>query len=368
MKILHLETGMHLYGGARQVLYLIEGLERRGVDNVLVCAKASAVANAGRESCAVIELKMRGDLDLPFVGRFFRLIKQQQPDIIHIHSRRGADTLGGLAARWAGTPAVLTRRVDNPESSLGVRLKYPLFRQVVAISGYIEHGLREAGIDERKLSCVPSAVDSTLFCQRDCEDTWLREEFGVSPGEPILAVVAQLIRRKGHEFVIRAMQGIVQRFPSATMLLLGRGPLEDSLRKQIAQAGLAERVQLVGFRDDLHRVLACVDVLVHPALAEGLGVALLQAASAGVAIVASDAGGIPEIVEHERTGLLVARGDSEALAQAVCRLLADSELRASLGRTARAKVLEEFSIDRMTEGNLGVYQSMLRRATETADG
>ena len=367
MKIMHLETGKHLYGGAQQVLYLMEGLRKRHVDNVLVCSKGSEIADGARGSCTVIELPMRGDLDLSFIGRFCRLIKAERPDIVHIHSRRGADTLGGLATRWEGTPAVLTRRVDNPESAVGVLLKYPLFRRVVAISRCIERGLREAGVDEHKLTCVPSAVDSKLFRPSDCDRAWLRDEFDVSAEGPLLAVVAQLIPRKGHELAISAMKEVVQRFPAATMLLLGRGPLEGALRERIAQEGLAERVLLTGFRNDVPRLLACVDVLVHPALMEGLGVAVLQAASVGVAIVASEAGGIPEIVEHERTGLLVAPGDSKALAEAVCRLLADDALRESLGGFARRKVLEEFSIDRMTEGNLAVYRSMLSRSAESVD-
>ena len=359
MKILHLETGMHLYGGAQQVLYLLSGLEERGVRNVLVCARGSEVAAAAPESCGVIETRMAGDLDLPFIGRLCRIIKKERPDLVHIHSRRGADTLGGLAARWAGAPAVLSRRVDNPETALGVRFKYPLYARVVAISGYIERGLRDAGVRGDKLECVPSAVDHDVFRPRECSRRWLQDELGIASGTPVLAVIAQLIPRKGHAVAIRAMGQIAERFPTATMLLLGQGQLEKALRAQIAEAGLEDRVRLLGFRADVAKILMYVDVLIHPALMEGLGVALLQGASAGVAMVASAVGGIPEVVAHERTGLLVPPDDSDALALAVCRLLEDRELAARLGANAREKVLESYTIDCMVAGNLDVYRSVL---------
>ena len=122
MRLLHLEAGKHLYGGALQVLLLVEGLERRGIQNLLVVPKGSEVAEeAARRGLPVQTVPMAGEADLLFPVRFFRLIRSAAPDLVHLHSRRGADTLGALGARWAGVPVVLTRRVDNPEPSWAVR-------------------------------------------------------------------------------------------------------------------------------------------------------------------------------------------------------------------------------------------------------
>ncbi|MCU7857711.1 MAG: glycosyltransferase, partial [Candidatus Thiodiazotropha sp. (ex Lucinoma borealis)] len=103
MKVLHVEAGMHLYGGARQVVYLLSGLQQQGVESILVCPNGSAVGQAASETGIVVhEIPMGGDLDLALIWRLRRIIQQQQPDLVHLHSRRGADILGGLAAWMSG--------------------------------------------------------------------------------------------------------------------------------------------------------------------------------------------------------------------------------------------------------------------------
>jgi glycosyltransferase involved in cell wall biosynthesis len=135
--------------------------------------------------------------------------------------------------------------------------------------------------------------------------------------------------------------------------------LEAELLGQIAALGLAGRVHLAGFRDDLDNLLGCLDLLVHPATMEGLGVSLLKASSAGVPILASSAGGIPEAVRDGVNGILVPPGDAAALATALGQLLADPALRRRLGEGGRELMRREFSTDAMVEGNLAVYRELL---------
>jgi glycosyltransferase involved in cell wall biosynthesis len=178
----------------------------------------------------------------------------------------------------------------------------------------------------------------------------------------LVGVVAQLIPRKGHRFLIEALSPLVQRYPGLRVLFFGQGLEEGDLRRRIAGAGLGDRVLFAGFRSDLDRILPCLDLLVHPATLEGLGVSLLQAASAAVPIIASDAGGIPEAVRDGVNGLLVPPGDVSALGVALDRLLGNADLRRRLGEGGRAMMRREFSIDAMVEGNLAVYRELLRDA------
>jgi glycosyltransferase involved in cell wall biosynthesis len=141
------------------------------------------------------------------------------------------------------------------------------------------------------------------------------------------------------------------------VLLLGKGPLEARLREDIATHGWQERVRLLGFRDDLPRLLPCLDVLAHPAEMEGLGVSLLQAAACGVPIVASAVGGIPEVVRDN--GCLVPAGDSAALAQALTRVLDDPQAAARMGERGRWWVEQQFSVPAMVAGNLAAYRRVL---------
>ncbi|WKB54323.1 glycosyltransferase [Eleftheria terrae] len=362
MKVMHVEAGKHLYGGALQVVFLLAELQRQapGDEHVLVCPRGSAIAAAARPHARrVHEIEMKGDADLGLPGRLRRLIREERPDIVHLHSRRGSDLWGGVAARLEGVPAVLSRRVDNPEAPWWVGLKYRLYDRVVAISEGIRQVLLGEGLSPEKVVCVHSAVDTERYRPEGGDRRWLQAEFGLAKDEPTLAMIAQFIPRKGHRTLLQALPAIIARHPRVRVLLFGQGPEEDAIRRLAANAGWQQRVVFAGFRRDLERVLPALDLVVHPAEMEGLGVSLLQAAACEVPIVATRAGGIPEIVLPGQTGLLIEPGDAAALAAAVNRLLDNPAERQDFGRAGRALALREFSVQAMARGNRTVYQQVL---------
>lgn len=361
MKILHVEAGKHLYGGALQVVFLMRGLKQRGIDSLLACPTGSAIAQAAREhGLAVHEVPMGGDADIGLVGRLRRLMGDHRPDVLHLHSRRGCDTWGAVAGRLQGLPVVLSRRVDNPESRLWVALKYRLPHRVVTISQGIREVLRAEGVPDARLVCVPSAVDTVQYRPGRAQLAWLRQEFGLPDNALTIGMAAQFIERKGHQTLLDAMPAVFAKHPEARVLLFGQGPLVEPIRARIAADPLlSARVQLAGFRRDLDRILPCLDVLAHPAFMEGLGVSLLQAAACGVPIVGGRAGGIPEIVRPGLNGELVEPGDVGGLAGALNRLLDSADLRERMGQAGRQWVEAHFSIDAMVEGNLAVYRALL---------
>ena len=360
MRVLHVEGGRHLYGGARQVLYLLEGLAQRGVSSGLICRSGSEIATAARPWAEVFPMPMKGDLDLALIPRIYFRTQQFQADLLHLHSRIGADVMGGIAGRLAKVPVVHSRRVDNPEPAWRVKLKYRLHDRVIAISQGIGEVLLAAGLPRDKLRVVRSAVDFQAFGgPRDRHI--LLDRLGVPLEGPVIGVVAQLIPRKGHRFLIQALPPLVAEFPDLRVLFFGQGPEATNLQREIVAAGLEQQVRLCGFRDDLPDLLPCLDLLVHPATLEGLGVSLLQASSAGVPVIASRVGGIPEAVRDGINGLLVPPGDVAALGAAIAHLLRDPDLARRLGRGGRVLMSAEFSIPAMVEGNLAVYRELLRR-------
>ena len=359
MRIMHIEAGRHLYGGARQVCYLIDGLGAEGVENMLVCARGSEIAGAVR-GATVVELPIGGDLDVFWAGPLRKLIRANAPDIVHVHSRRGADLFGGRCAWRAGAPAVLTRRVDSWEPVWWTRFKYRPYSAVAAISSAVESELVDrVGLDPGRVTRVASAVDTGRYRPVSSAPARLAKAFGTLPESMVIGVVAQLIPRKGHALLLDCLPEVIARHPEVRVLFFGRGPLERRLRRQIAERSLGNRVQLTGFRDDLAELLPGLDLLVHPALREGLGVAVLEAMSVGVPVVASDAGGIPDIIEHERNGLLFAAGDKSGLRNGVLRLLGNEALRQSLARAGRERVETEFSIRSMSRRYVEVYNRVL---------
>jgi glycosyltransferase involved in cell wall biosynthesis len=359
MKVIHLESGRYLYGGARQVELLLAGLSR-DVESVLLCRPGAELAeSASRAGVRVIELPWRGDLDLSAVGRLRRVLRAERPDVLHVHSRSGADLYGGLAARAEAVPAVVTRRVDQREPVRWARTKLGRFARVVAISTAIRDWLvGEVAFTPHRVVVIPSAVEAARFAPSSAARRTLEARFDLDHDCAIIGAVGQLIARKGHDVLLAALPEIIARVPQAHCLIFGRGPLRRRLEAEIAQRGLAARVRLVGYDATLAQMLAGLDVLVHPARAEGLGLAVLEASSCGVPVVASRAGGLVDAVVDGTTGRLVPPGDAAALAAATVELLHDAPLRRMLGAHGRARMRAHHSIEAMTRAYLRVYTQL----------
>ncbi|QSA96243.1 glycosyltransferase [Methylococcus sp. EFPC2] len=358
MKVLHVEMGRYLYGGARQVAYLLDGLAQYPGEHVLACAQGAEIAGAIRNPAVkVCPLKFKGDLDLGFIPRLRQLIRLEKPDLLHIHSRRG-DMLGAWAGWLENRPMIHSRRVDNPPGRFDLRRKFPLFRTIVTISEGIRQVLLQAGVPAEKVRCIPSAVDTELY-RPECDKASFLAEFGLRGGSPVLATVAQLIPRKGHTVLFDALPAVLARHPDVQVLIFGQGPLQEELQRSVRERGLDATVRFAGFRSDLPRIMPCFDILVHPAWMEGLGVSLLEAAACGVPIVACRAGGIPEAVRDGVNGYLVEPGDSRGLAEALLKLLDKPDRGRSYGAEGRSLVLQHYSIARMVRDNDRTYREIL---------
>jgi glycosyltransferase involved in cell wall biosynthesis len=358
VKILHVETGRHFLGGPQQVAYLINALRERGHDNTLICPPDSGIDGVARMAgIRVQNLFCAGDLDLPFAYRLSQYFKDEKPDIVHCHSRRGADLLGGLAASYADIPAVVSRRVDNTEMRLMATLRYRPFRKIIAISEAIAAVLRQHDVDEGRIAVIRSAVDSDAFAALP-DHSKFRKEFGIDDGVLTIATAGQLIPRKGHRYLLQAVADLVHSHPPFRVVVFGEGYLNNQLRAQAASLGLGGVVQFAGFRDDLDDFIACFDLLVHPASAEGLGVAVLKAAAAGLPVVGFNAGGLNEAVEHGKTGLLVEAEDIDALRGAIATLIDDEPMRRQMGAAGKERMRQSFSIAAMADQHVALYESL----------
>lgn len=374
-----------MLGGANQVCRLVRGLRERGVANVLVCPPGDiagarirgfniAAGFAGRGEVAwarpggdgTTVLPMGGDLDFGLARRLRAVFGSVRPDIVHVHSRRGADLFAGRACLAEGLPAVLTRRVDNPEPAFWARFKYRPYRMIVAISRAVEAELTgRAALESERVRRIPSAVNPHEFLPDRTARARLRAEFTLPEDAFVAAVSAQLIERKGHDVLLACLPELVQRHPELRVVCFGDGPLKRRLRRMIAALGLGRHVQLAGFRRDLPSILPGVDVLVHPARREGLGVALLEAMSSGVPVVASAVGGIVDVVEPGVEGLLVPPENAHELGAALDRIVGDARLRKRMGLAGRARVRRDFSVGLMTERYLDLYREVLADAHAT---
>jgi glycosyltransferase involved in cell wall biosynthesis len=357
VKILHLEAGRHLYGGARQAGYLINGLAARGIENLLVCAEGQplAVQVAGE----VFEWRLGGDLDFSLGRRLSEFLQEKQPDLVHVHSRRGADSFGGRAAARVGVPSILTRRVQSSEPGFVFRFKARPYAVIVAISSAVEQELLEHGVAAERIRRIPSAVDSTLFRPDAEARARLIARYRLPDDALIAGAASQLIPRKGLELLLPVAARLKLDAPEFRLLLFGQGPERHRLEREVRALGLDGRVVFCGFAPEWPALVPGLDLFLHPARREGLGVAVLEAMSAGVPVIAAAAGGVVDLIEDGVDGRLVSPHVADAWYSTIRELLANRERRDALADVARRTVAARFTIERMTDSYITLYKEVL---------
>ncbi len=290
-----------------------------------------------------------------------RLVGQRRFDVVHTH---------GSQDSWA-TAAALLGLKPRP---LVVRTRHNLFPirdhifnrwlygratdAVICISRAIQDQCAaKPYFPPERLFLVHSAVDAGPLT--DAQGTPLREELGL--GESLLiGVTGRLRPEKGHRFLIEAFARVGPTLPEARLLVVGDGSLAGELKALAEKLGLGERVVFTGFRRDIPRVLAALDLFVLPSISEGLGTAVLEAAAAGVPVIASDVGGVPDILGRQERGRLVPPGDAAALAEAILQWAADRAGARRRAEAAAAFVREHFSERALVEGTEAVYRRLLK--------
>lgn len=363
LTVLHLDDERSFRGGERQLLYLARYLRAQGHSNVVVCRAGAPLEEAAhREGFEILTLPFLGEWDLVSAWALRRAALARPRPVLHAHTAHTA----GLAF-WASLRSpmirVAHRRVDFATTSgLSFRLKYGSADAVIAISEAVRSVLLRGGrAGEARVSLVRSAVDLGDVPPRD-EGSRARvaARLGLPPRTLWVGCLAALVAHKDHRTLLRAMALMSARVPEATLILAGEGPLRGELERLRDELCLGARVRFAGFVRERYELLGALDLFALSSKEEGMGSALLEAMAMGLPVAATAAGGIPEAVEHGRTGLLSPVGDAAALSASMERLLRDRRLAASLGEAGRARV-RGFSAETMGRRIESVYFSALAR-------
>jgi len=279
------------------------------------------------------------------VARLISIIRRERIDVVQTHLA-GADFQGGLAARLTGRPAVSVlhsvaddragyRRSRRVLADFATR---HLADGIVAVSEVAKQShVSKLGVPEDRVTVLPNVPVAAYLLREDFDPVRKREELGVGDA-PLVTVASRLERPKDHETFLQALPAVVDQHPALRALLLGDGPLRQELQALATELGLDEHVRFMGARLDAVEIVAASDVLCHPTLYEGFGLALAEAMAVGVPVVATRVDGVVDLVEESRTGLLVPPQDPVALAAALSRLLADAEQRRALGMEAQRAI------------------------------
>jgi glycosyltransferase involved in cell wall biosynthesis len=352
--VVHLSTARGWRGGERQALLLAEGLQARGVPTLVLAQPESPMAEAARAAGLPSEtLPSRGEWDLLAMIRLAATLRRCRASLLHAHDGH-AVTLAAFGARWGGgVPRLCTRRVDFPVRG-GWKYRRGMDR-VICISEAIRRICLESGVPEAKTALVPSGIDLAAARAATRSREVVREELTGGERRLLLLTAASLTDHKGHRYLLDAMPRVAAELPQALLLLVGTGELEGGLKAQANTLALEEHVRFLGWRDDLPDLMQAADLFVMPSHLEGLCTAAMDAQAAGLPVVATTAGGLPEVVADGVTGRLVPPRDPEALAGAILELLRDRKARARMARAAAEAAARRFDKARMVEGTLRVY-------------
>jgi len=365
MKILYLANHLNAGGITSYILNLSCGLKARGHDVFIASSGGELLPkfNNSRIEHFYIPIKTKNELSPKIILSAFKLaklIKKNEIDILHSHSRT-TQVLGCLLHRLTGIKHIFTchgffkRRFS--------RKIFPCWGdKVIAVSGQVgEHLIRDFQVSPDKIAVVCNGIDTDRFNQSSAAQ---RQEFKLRLGlklRPVVGILARLSDVKGHKYLIEAMKSVLLTYPDTQLLIAGEGRMEAKLKRLTEDLGIKESVFFVPNTLDTKEILCAIDIFVLPSLKEGLGLALMEAMSMGLAVVGSDVGGIKTLIKDGDNGFLVNPGDSDGIAQAIINLISDPSRAFGLGVKARKYISEGFSQEKMVLETEKTYLECLRR-------
>ena len=330
---------------------------------MLVAHREGELFRRASEGPDLVPLAPVNEIDLATAWKLSKIIREWKPEVVHAHDPH-AVSMASLAMSFSAPDprpkTIASRRVDfHLQSHAFSQWKYRQVDGFIAASHAIKQILVSDGIPAGRIEVVHDGIDVEKIQHRPVID--VHAEYWLPHGVPVIVNVGALVGHKGQKYLIEAMPLVLREVPDAHLIIFGEGDLRAPLEKQIKQLALAKRVLLPGFREDVMSLMKSADLFVMASVTEGLGSAVLDAMAMGHAVVGTRAGGIPEAVVPDETGLLVEPADAKALAAAIVRLLKDAALRKQLGEAGRARVTEHFGVDRLVDGTLEAYSRIASR-------
>lgn len=305
------------------------------------------------------------------VGKLVRYIRSHSIHIVHTHGAR-ANFYGRVAARWAKVPVILST-VHNSLYDFPVpfwKKKIYLFLdkftstfcdRLICVSKKIADDLTDKSkIAREKITVIYNGIHISE-CKSSDTSLRLSKEFGLSEHQPVIGVIGRMSVNKGQRYLIEALPRLKKKFPDIVCLLVGDGPKKANLQGLVVKMGLSESCRFTGVRTDIYDIFCLLNLLVLPSVSgEGFPMILLEAMAHGCPIVATDIGGVNEMIEHSKNGLLVKPADSQALSEAILELLSEPKKADQLLNEALRSVGEKFSVKPMIAATERIYEQALK--------
>ena len=363
-RVVYMAHALMVGGAEEMVLNLVRHLPDRFEPVVCCINQAGPIGEEIRNTGVAFQVfNLDPGLRRPWhLFEIERRLRELKPDIVHTFLLT-ASLYGRLAAILAGVPIVIGTEVNiyenkRPHHALAERLLMRgTDRVVVSAESVRDFYIRQVHADPTKVDVIYNAVDWSQLQTTTSRDA-MRTSMGVPPGAPLAGIIARLTEQKAHRYLFEAMAS-TPGLEALHLLVIGDGDLRDELRATSERLGLSGRVHFLGARRDLGDLLASIDVFVMPSLWEGLPLSMVLAMGAGLPVVATRVAGIPEVVQDGVTGLLVPPADAPAFGSALARVIADPELRRTIGAAASAFVRPRFGVDGYVASVTDLYDRLL---------
>lgn len=378
MKVLHVITDTNFGGAGRYLLYLVPQPAFEGHDVAVACPDGELQKRL--DAAGIRHVPIRSGKDITFSPKLtrelFGLFRKEKPDVVHTHSCLS----GRIAARLAGIPVVYTkhnqvripdiRGITPPPAGFAKRLvnravNNLLSDRVIAISEGVQRELVESGVKPSMIATIHNGIDLTPYAPKQYRSADAAQEGdpSASTGKrgPLIGTVARLHRQKALDVFLEAAKLVLASEPSARFVIGGTGPLEEDLKAKIKELRIEPYVKMPGFIYDVPAFLADLDIYVLSSDYEGIGLAIIEAMAAGLPVVATAVGGVPEAIVDGVNGLLVPPRQPKALAQAIVRLVVDPDMARAMGEAGRARAEEMFDAKVMAEKTFTVYRRLAAR-------
>lgn len=376
-KVLQVHTLPVISGSGIHALITLKGLDRSKYEVEFACAPGGALIEEVLEQGITFRpikhfVQPVSPLDdIRALWEMIYLLKHQNYDIIHTHNSK-AGFIARLAAKISGVPIIVHtihgfafHEFENPpRQKLFILLERFAGRfadKLITVSEPLkEWGLRLGIASKDKYVTIYDGIDIEGF-RSNFDLAKKKKEFGIPQTNLVVGAVSKLWEGKGHRQILQAAKKVIAEIPNVTFMFVGQGYLEDELKQLSEELGLRDHVIFTGFRHDIPEVTAIFDIAILASFFEGLGRVLLEAMACGVPTVATRVGGIVDVVDDAKTGILVEPGDVSSLASAIIRLLKDKDLRERLGKAGKEKIDSKFSAKTMVRRIEEVYDDLLSR-------
>jgi len=344
-------------------------VQAHGYDITIGCLlkRGELAAQAEAAGIRVLGPLMRGKFDARVIPRLVRFMRDGRYNVVHTHMF-ASNFLGRLAAVLVRVPVVVStvQLIADREAWWEIlvdRLLQYRAETMIASSQAVRQSFIQRGIRPAKIAVIYNSVDFARFdaVDREAARRAARQAFGWDNDHFVVGTVARLERIKGIDRLVDAAKAVAEAIPQARFLVVGDGPQREDLLSRVRRLELGERCIFTGLRSDVPQILPAFDLFVLPSLSEALGIAAIEALASGVPVVASRVGGVPEVVIHGETGLLVPPGDATQLAQAILYMAANPIEAKQWAERGQKRVRRMFDVNKLADAQARLYQHFLEQ-------